>query len=622
MRTVSVATMLVLAVAAVGAAQPPDGERLYNQNCARCHEGNLPALFSSGPIREYPAERIYEALSAGLMTAQATGLSKADKRAVAEYVSGSAPGSMVQPLDQIPEAAYCASGGAVPSDPYAGPSWNGWSPDRSNARFQSAEAAGLTANSVPDLSLKWAFGFPGVTVASFQATIVGGRAMVGTGVGVVYALNAKTGCIHWVHETAAGVRSTITVGPGPNGRATAFFGDLTGNAYAVDFETGERRWKVEVDDHRHARITGAPALHGGRLYVPVASLEEVAAEAPSYQCCTFRGSIVALDARTGRQLWKRYSIDEVPVRTGTSSAGVAQWGPSGVGIWASPTLDPDRNQMYVATGDSYSNPVAPESDAIMALAMDTGAIRWVTQTTPGDAFTIACMSGSPLFGALTGGTTPDAPILRANCPESEGPDHDYGSSPVLITTGGGDLLLGGQKSGVMYGLRPTNGEIVWETRVSDGGLLGGIEWGFATDGDQVYVSISDMMEKAPGEAGGVTALQVRDGELVWHAPPVQDTCGGRQGCHTAQPAAVSLIPGVAFAGSLDGHLRAYATDTGRIIWDFDTARDFETVNGVEAHGGALNGPGPTIVDGMLYVVSGYGSFGMSGNVLLAFTVEE
>ena len=259
----------------------------------------------------------------------------------------------------------------------------------------------------------------------------------------------------------------------------------------------------------------------------------------------------------------------------------------------------------------------------MALAMDTGAIRWVTQTTPGDAFTIACMSGSPLFGALTGGTTPDAPILRANCPESEGPDHDYGSSPVLITgPDGEDLLLGGQKSGVMYGLRPTDGEIVWETRVSDGGLLGGIEWGFATDGDQVYVSISDMMEKAPGEAGGVTALQVRDGELVWHAPPVQDTCGGRQGCHTAQPAAVSLIPGVAFAGSLDGHLRAYATDTGRIIWDFDTARDFETVNGVEAHGGALNGPGPTIVDGMLYVVSGYGSFGMSGNVLLAFAVEE
>ena len=608
MRIVSIATVLVLAVAAVSAAQPPDGERLYNQNCARCHEGNLPVLFSSGPIREYPAERIYEALSAGLMTAPATGLSKADKRAVAEYVSGSAPGSLVPPLDQIPETAYCASGGAVPSDPYAGPSWNGWSPDLSNARFQSAAAAGLTANTVPDLSLKWAVGFPGVTIASFQATIVGGRALVGTSVGVVYALNAETGCIHWAHETDAGVRSAITVGPGPNGRATAFFGDLTGNAYAVDFETGERRWKVEVDDHRHARITGAPALHEGRLYVPVASLEEVAAEAPTYQCCTFRGSIAALDARTGQQLWQRYPIDEVPVRTGTNSAGVARWGPSGVGIWASPTLDPDRNRMYVATGDSYSNPVSPQSDAIMALAMDTGEVVWVTQTTPGDAWVAACLA-------------PDE-ATRANCPEDAGPDHDYGSAIVLTEVGGQQLLLAGQKSGVLYRLNPDTGAIVWETRVSDGGVLGGIEWGFASDGETVFASISDALEKAPGDAGGMAAVRIAGGEVVWEAPPFQDTCGTRPGCHTAQPGAVTVIPGVVFSGSLDGHIRAYATDTGNVIWDVDTAGEIQTVNGVPGHGGSLNGPGATVAGGMLYVSSGYGLANfMPGNVLLAFSID-
>ena len=514
----------------------------------------------------------------------------------------------MQPLDQIPEAAYCASGGTVPTDPYAGPSWNGWSPDRSNARFQSAEAAGLTANSVPDLSLKWAVGFPGVTVASFQATIVGGRALVGTSVGVVYALNAETGCIHWAHETDAGVRSTITVGPGPNGRATAFFGDLTGNAYAVDFETGERRWKVEVDDHRHARITGAPALHEGRLYVPVASLEEVAAEAPTYQCCTFRGSIAALDARTGRRLWQRYPIDEVPVRTGTNSAGIAQWGPSGVGIWAAPTLDPDRNRMYVATGDSYSNPVSPQSDAIMALAMDTGEVVWVTQTTPGDAWVAACLS-------------PDV-ATRANCPEDAGPDHDYGSAIVLTEVGGQQLLLAGQKSGVMYRLNPDTGEIVWETRVADGGVLGGIEWGFASDGETVFASISDALEKAPGDAGGMAAVRIADGDVVWEAPPFQDTCGSRPGCHTAQPGAVTVIPGVVFSGSLDGHIRAYATETGNVIWDVDTAGEIDTVNGVPGRGGALNGPGATVAGGMLYVSSGYGLLNyMPGNVLLAFSID-
>ena len=612
MRQTGVIVSLVLALtcattAAAGQASP-DGERIYARNCARCHEGNLPTLFSSGPIQEYPAGRIYETLSGGMMAAQATGLSAEDKRAVAEYVSGSMPGSLAAPLDQIPRTAYCGSGATAPSDPYAGPSWNGWSPDRSNARFQSTDAAGLTANTVPDLSLKWAFGFPGVTMASFQATIVGGRALVGSSVGVVYALNAETGCIHWAHETDAGVRSTITVGPGPDGRATAFFGDLTGNAYAVDFATGERQWQVEVDDHRQARITGAPALHGGRLYVPVASLEEGAAESPTYECCTFRGSIAALDARTGRQIWQRFPIEEMPARTGTNSAGVARWGPSGVGIWASPTLDPDRNRMYIATGDSYSNPVSPRSDAIMALAMDTGEVLWVSQTTPGDAWVGACLS-------------PD-PVTRANCPEDAGPDHDYGSAIVLTEIGGRSLLLAGQKSGVMYRLDPDTGAIVWETRVADGGILGGIEWGFASDGETVFASISDALEKAPGDAGGMAAVRIGDGSVVWEAPPFQDTCGNRQGCHTAQPGAVTVIPGVAFSGSLDGHIRAYATDTGNVIWDVNTVGDIDTVNGVPGRGGSLNGPGATLAGGMLYVSSGYGFANyMPGNVLLAFSVD-
>ena len=388
--------------------------------------------------------------------------------------------------------------------------------------------------------------------------------------------------------------------------------------HAVDLLTGELRWTTTIEDHPASRITGAPALHDGRLYVPVASLEELSAADPRYECCTFRGSVVALDAATGERIWKTYVIRESPQPTRTNSAGTQNHGPSGAGVWSAPTLDPARNLLYVATGDAYSDPAAVESDAIVALTMDTGEIQWVRQTTPGDAFTIACV-GAGLFG-LPGS---DNPIMRANCPESEGPDFDYGSSPILITRNGDDLLLSGQKSGVMYGIRPEDGEIVWETRVSDGGLIGGIEWGFATDGNDVFVSISDTIEKPPGEAGGVTALRVDDGEVVWHAPPVQDTCGGREGCHTGQPAAMTLIPGVAFAGSLDGHLRAHATDTGQMIWDFDTAAQFRTVNGVEGRGGSINGPGPTVVDGMVYVVSGYGSFGfMPGNVLLAFGVED
>jgi len=609
MRIVPIVLTLVL-IGAVGAtAQARDGERIYTQNCARCHDGNMPQILTTAPIQEYAADRIYEAMTFGFMVRQAAGLSKDEKRAVAEYVSGSPAGSLRDPLDQIPQTAYCSAEGAAIGDPLAGPTWNGWSPDHSNTRFQTAAAAGMTAGQVPDLALKWAFGFPGVSAASLQATIAGGQALVGTSVGLVYALNAQTGCINWVHEADAGVRSTISVGPDANGRPTAYFGDVAASMYAVDFATGERRWKVKVEDHPDARITGAPALHDGRLYVPVASFEEGTAAVATYECCTFRGSIVALDASNGSQLWKTFAIADEPRRTGTTSTGVQRWGPSGAGIWASPTLDPERNIMYVATGDSYSQPVDPGSDAIMALAMDTGRVLWVTQTFPGDAWTVACLS--------------EDAAVRANCPEDAGPDFDYGSATILTTLANGQrVLLAGQKSGVMFGINPEEGQILWETRVSDGGVLGGIEWGFATDGEAVYAAISDAFEKAPGDAGGLASLRVADGEVIWEAPPFQDTCGSRQGCHTGQPGAVTAIPGVVFSGSLDGHIRAYATDTGNVIWDVDTVAEYDTVNGVPGQGGALNGPGATVAGGMLYVSSGYSPLGyMPGNVLLAFSVD-
>ena len=610
MRNISIALVVVFGVADGAAAQTArGGEQIYTQICARCHDSNMPQLLTAAPIQESPADHLYEALTYGFMVRQGAGLTTDEKRAVAEFVSGSPAGSLTPPRDQIPQSAYCSAGGGPTGDPLAGQIWNGWSPDHSNARFQTAAGAGMTAAEVPNLSLKWAFGLPGVSVASLQATIVGGRALFGTSVGLVFALDADTGCIRWVYEADVGVRSAISVGPDADGRATAYFGDLAASVYGVDFATGELRWKVQVDDHPDARITGAPALHDGRLYVPVASFEELTASVATYECCTFRGSIVALDGSTGRQLWKTYAITDEPQRTDTTSTGVQRWGPSGAGIWASPTLDPERNVMYVATGDSYSQPADAGSDALMALAMDTGLIQWVSQTLRGDAWTVACIS--------------EDPAVRANCPEDAGPDADYGSALVLTTGADGRrVLLAGQKSGVMYSLDPENGEVLWETRVADGGMLGGIEWGFASDGDAVYASISDAFEESPGDAGGLTSLQIADGEVVWHAPPVQDTCGSRVGCHTGQPGAVTAIPGVVFSGSLDGHIRAYATDTGRVIWDADTVGEYDTVNGVPGQGGALNGPGATIAGGMLFVSSGYNFLGfMPGNVLLAFSVD-
>jgi polyvinyl alcohol dehydrogenase (cytochrome) len=599
--------VLVLVAAVPGGAQSPNGEAVYKQYCAACHDGTLPRMPSREALRGFTPESVETALSSLTMRRQGGALSAAARRAVAEYVTGRPAGSYRAPLEIIPKSAYC--GASASGDALAGAAWNGWGGDERNSRFQTAAAAGLTASDVPRLKLKWAFGLPGVSASGSQVTVMGSRAFVGSRNGMVYALDTRTGCLAWAFEADAGVRSTPVVGRAVEGAAMLYFGDALAQVYAVDAATGSLRWKVKVENHPDAMITGGAAVMNGRLYVGVSSLEEGTAVAPSYPCCTFRGSVVSLDAATGRQIWKTFTIPDEPRATTKNGRGTQLYGPSGGGVWSAPVLDPDRNRLYVGTGNNYSNPPTRESDAIVALAMDSGRIVWVQQTVAGDAWNVGCQEAAELG--------------RSNCPESAGPDHDYASSPALtILPDGRRVLLAGQKSGLMHGISPESGELLWTTRAGEGGLIGGIEWGFATDGAVAYVSLSNALEKKAGEAGGLVAMTVLDGKILWTLPPHQDSCAGRTGCNTGQPAAVSGIPGVVFSGSLDGHLRAYETAHGRVIWDVDTARDFETVNKVSAHGGSINGPGPTIVGGMLFVSSGYSSLGfMPGNVLLAFSVD-
>jgi polyvinyl alcohol dehydrogenase (cytochrome) len=607
-RTVVLGTLVGLCLPAVSAAQQaPNGETVYKQHCAGCHEGSLPRAPNREALRAMPPEAIDTALSSFSMRRQGATLSSAERRAVSAFLAGHPAGSYRAPLEMIGKDAYCAAGTA-PRDPLVGPAWNGWGVDARNSRSQNAVAAGLTATDIPNLKLKWAFGIPGVSASGSQVTVVGSRAFVGSRNGVVYALDTKTGCLVWAFEADAGVRSTPIVGPGLSGNSTLYFGDAHAFVYALDVNTGQRQWRVKVEEHLDAMITGAVAFHNGRLYVPVSSLEEGTAAIPSYECCTFRGSIVALDAASGKQLWKTYTIPQAPQRTTKTARGTQLWGPSGGAVWSQPVVDAERNRIYVATGDSYSNPPARESDAIMALAMDTGRVLWVQQTLAGDAWNVGCI---------------DAGAGRANCPEGAGPDHDFSSSPAIgVLPDGRRIIIAGQKSGELFGLNPDTGEQLWKTRVGQGGILGGIEWGFSVDATTAYVSLSNALEKKPGEAGGMVAVNLADGTPRWTIPPPPDTCEARRGCNTGQPAAVSSIPGVVFSGSLDGHLRAYDGATGKVLWDVNTVNEYDTVNRIPARGGSMNGPGATIVGGMLFVNSGYGPLGfMPGNVVLAFSVD-
>jgi polyvinyl alcohol dehydrogenase (cytochrome) len=395
----------------------------------------------------------------------------------------------------------------------------------------------------------------------------------------------------------------------------AFFGDSGGVVYAVDAATGGLLWKIRVDSHPAARITGAPAFYDKRLHVPVASLEEVTGASPDYQCCTFRGSVVAIDAAIGKQIWKTYTISEEPHPTKKNRSGIQMWGPSGAGVWSSPTIDGKRKVLYVTTGDNYSDPPTATSDAFLALDLDSGKLLWSRQMTPLDAFTNACVLSD-----------------KSNCPDANGPDFDFGSSPILVELSNGRrALIAGQKSGVVHAIDPDkNGEIRWQIRIGKGGTLGGIEWGSAADGSKVYVALSDLHgarmpnglinEVDPKLGGGMFALTIEKGERAWYTPP--PGCGEKKRCSPAQSAAVSAIVGAAFSGSVDGHLRAYSTANGSILWDFDTVRAYKTVNGVEARGGSLDVGGPAIAGGMLFVNSGYVIWGgMPGNVLLAFSIE-
>jgi polyvinyl alcohol dehydrogenase (cytochrome) len=595
----------------------PDGKAVYDRQCATCHDGGNPRAPRQEALKSFAPELVLKALTDGPMAAQGRALNDAEMRAVAMFLTGKSFSS-----GGIPAKAYCANRIASFDEANDRPSWNGWGNGTANQRFQPEIGAGLTAADVPKLKLKWAFAVPGVIRVYGQPTIVGGTAFFGTASDKVFALDAKTGCIKWQFDADAGVRTAISIGR-IDGKWMVFFGDLRGQVYGIDAAAGKSVWKQRVEDHPLTYITAAPNLYDGRLYVGVASREETSVT-PDYTCCTFRGSLVALDAKSGKLIWKSYTIPDAPKPTVDNGAGKLLWGPSGGSIWGAPTIDPKAHAIYVGTGNAYTGPEPKTTEAVIAFGMRDGHMLWSQQTNTNDIDFMPCAT----------------PKEQMKC--KRGPDYDFGSSPILLDLPGGKrILMTGQKSGIVHGMDPDQGgKIVWQTRIGKGGYEGGIEFGMASDGKQLYAPLSDFRFKVavsgeagardtilgvpttldPTSGGGIFALDPSTGAVVWHAPPAD--CHGRTDCSPAQTAAPTAIPGVVFSGAIDGHMRAYSTVDGKVIWDVDTQRTYDTVDGVPGHGGSIDGPGPVVVDGLLYTNSGYGYVGeATGNVLLAYSVN-
>jgi polyvinyl alcohol dehydrogenase (cytochrome) len=588
------------------------GAAVYQKYCAVCHDHPVDRVPSRATIEKLSKARIMRTLDFGLMMSVAYPMRRDEREAVADFLGTSAGDA------KPPAAAFCRAGSA-PLAAAASGTWNGWSPESDNTRYQSLQQAGLSIGQVPRMKLKWAFGFADDVTAFAEPSVVKGTLFVGSANGAVQALDAKAGCLYWTFRANGPVRSGILVVA--NGSSySLLFGDQIGWFYSLDAKTGRQLWKRQVEQHEATRLTATPIEHDGVVFIPAASWEETRAIDPNYQCCTFRGSVTALRVKDGSVAWKTYVVDP-PMKTGTNSAGTQQFGPSGGGVWSSPTIDVKRGVMYITTGDNYSFPDTATSDAVMALDLKTGRIEWAKQTFPKDVFTSACRNGGP------------------NCPPDRGPDYDFGSSALMLHgPSGKDVLVAGQKSGMVFALDPDKkGEILWQTRVGQGSTNGGVQWGMASDGQLVYAAVSDAAPE-PGKigttapvgnvnfdqtkGGGITALRIADGSKAWFAAPTP--CDPpKPGCSPAQPGAVTAIPGVIFSGAMDGHVRAFAAEDGKVLWDFDTAVPYITVNGVAAHGGSLDGAGPVVAGGMVYVNSGYPrTGGMPGNVLLAFGPDD
>ncbi|HLH32423.1 MAG TPA: PQQ-binding-like beta-propeller repeat protein, partial [Terriglobia bacterium] len=474
-----------------------------------------------------------------------------------------------------------------------GPIWSGWGADASNTRFQGDHI------STAQLKLKWAFGFPGAKAVSGQPSIAGGRVFVSSDNGYVYSLDAATGCVYWSFHADATVRSSAMIEKISAARYAAYFGDAKANAYAVDASTGELIWKVHVEEHPSARITGGLKVFENRVYVPVASGEEGAGGNANYPCCTFRGSVVALNAATGAQIWKTYMISDEPKPVKKNSNGVQRWAPAGAGVWNSPTIDAKRRALYVGTGDAYAEPAAKTTDSIVALNLDTGKVLWSVQDTENDVWLAVCGPNNH----------------PENCPDDLGPDHDFGSPPILKTLPTGrSILIAGQKSGNVWAHDPDNkGAVLWKTPlVANTKEFGGkIVWGGAADDQYAYFGLGP---------GGIAAVRLTDGEKIWFRSL---TPAANVSTHPGQDGPLTAVPGLVFSGGWDGVVRALSTVDGNVAWEFNTMRDFEAVNGVAAKGGSMGAAGPVVAGSMLLVPSGYVGVrsGIAGNVLLAFGAE-
>lgn len=649
--------------AALDAAHP--GRQVYGEYCAQCHDNNNDAgapLLES--LRKLNSGTIRYSLERGYMKYEARNVPTDELEQLIQWL----------PEDETTNDAWVEESRCpikqrrvnLENAPRTATTF-GLGPK--NHRNQSAADVGLSKADMPDLELAWSVAFPNTPTMRSQPVIVGDTLFIATtDAARMYALDANTGCIKWHYRSDMKLRSSLSFAEATYSTPAAIIaGDAAGRVHAVNATTGAALWVTDIALNDLNRITGAPVVLEDRVFAPLSAIEVNYTQYDDYECCQGQGAVVALDLATGEKLWTGRTMPEAqPVLTGRT--GTTQWGPSGAIIWSTPAIDVERNRLYAGTGENTSWPATETSDAVVAYNLDTGERDWVFQATASDIWNYACFRRG------------------ANCDfpgEYASPDFDFGGSAVLTETSSGrDLIVIGQKSGVVWAIDPDTQELVWSNRVGRGSASGGIHWGVAVDGERVYVPINDRPggpNDHPAWGPGLHALDLDTGESLWmykpsiadceidvepgfttrlprdlamtpiaapmppvdtrvwnnwqpaettsqpprqpvqNAPLQRDENGRPIQCRLGMSPAPLVVDGAVVTGTTGGMLRIFDGETGDVLFEYQTNRPYDAVNPVEAHGGGLDSHPYVAANGTLFVQSGYARFGEPpGNVLLAF----
>ncbi len=573
---------------------------LFNNNCVSCHSGGVPRAPHLTTFQVMSADYILSTLN-GVMSAQAEGLTKKEKIGISEYITGGKVSS------SLPEPNFCKSKNEsiilVEENSY-----KEWGYDKENSRYTKSN---LSSQNAKKLKLKWVFAYPSASRARSQPSISGNTIFVGGQNLYLYALDRETGCVRWRTKVDGEIRSAPAIYFSEKGNFL-FAGDYEGNVYKINPYNGEKIWVKSLRYHPRVILTGSLRVDKDIIYVPLSSREWADGADPEYQCCSFRGGIMALSVANGNELWTSYSIPLPPKGTGKlNNMGIEILAPSGVPVWNSPTFDTAKNLIYYGTGEAYSSPAAETSDSVIAINKLNGDIEWVYQAESGDAWNMGCFVEAD-----------------ANCPEQDGPDWDFGASVVLANIDGKSVLFAGRKSGHVYGLDPDNeGKPLWIKRIGKGGFAGGVHWGMATDNKSVFAAIADtnFINKFPGPATpGIYSLDGISGKINWKFTPI-DRCpeNTKPACDIGISAALTATNDLVIGGGFDGWLYVLNKNTGELIWEFNTAIDFSAFTNVPSNGGSIESDGPVVIDNNIFINSGYQYGGrLGGNVLLNFEISE